>query len=465
MKTCVNRSAAVFLVALLFAPLAEADLYAANAAYGSGDFPRAFELFRELAELGQPLAQETIAVMYVQGQGVPRNNVLGYAWAQIATENGMGANVRPIIEQLEPRLTPAARKTVDEVRGKFGKAALEQTLLPRINSAYTPPQDPERPVCKMSRPANPDDFYPKEAIEKAIPGSVVVKTVVLPDGRARNPRVLLSVPPNAFDWAGRMVALRTVFDPSKVDGVAVPCSITFTVRFTIKPRGNLDALTREVDRLKRDSATGDPMAQLQYGVLLTGFSELNKEHENFAPMFLSSAQAGVHSAQYIIGMYTLAGTGVVGDRKKGIVWLTLAAEAGQQDAQIALANELLRDSPDAEQVSRARTMLERAVAGGSQEARYYLADVLMGDVDPARRDPKRALEMLGEVFGLKDEDPATFEIRAAALSQLGDCEAAARAEKSAITRARRLGWDEAPLAERLAMYQKKQAWSQRLLVY
>ena len=39
------------------------------------EFAQAFELYRELAELGQPGAQENLAVMYVNGEGVPRDNV------------------------------------------------------------------------------------------------------------------------------------------------------------------------------------------------------------------------------------------------------------------------------------------------------------------------------------------------------------------------------------------------------
>jgi TPR repeat protein len=36
--------------------------------------------------------------MYVEGTGVKRNNVLGYAWAKIATENG-ATDVQHIVDQ------------------------------------------------------------------------------------------------------------------------------------------------------------------------------------------------------------------------------------------------------------------------------------------------------------------------------------------------------------------------------
>ena len=36
------------------------------------------------------MAQENVAAMYVAGEGVKRDNVLGYGWALISRENGGG---------------------------------------------------------------------------------------------------------------------------------------------------------------------------------------------------------------------------------------------------------------------------------------------------------------------------------------------------------------------------------------
>ena len=47
--------------------------------------------------------------MYVNGEGVKRDNVLGYAWAAIAKESGGGAAAAGILAQLEPHLNAAAR--------------------------------------------------------------------------------------------------------------------------------------------------------------------------------------------------------------------------------------------------------------------------------------------------------------------------------------------------------------------
>src|SRR5688572_482446 len=132
-------------LAMVGSPEAEADLHAAQAAADAKDFARAFELFRELAELGHPGAQENLAVMYVNGEGVKRDNVLGYAWAAIAKEGGGGAAAAGILAQLEPHLNAAARSRVAEVQARFGKAALQERLLPK---PYVPGTVGKRP-CGM----------------------------------------------------------------------------------------------------------------------------------------------------------------------------------------------------------------------------------------------------------------------------------------------------------------------------
>src|SRR6186713_3233066 len=92
------------LIAMLASPATKADLYSAQAAADAKDFARAFELFRELAQLGHTGAQENLAVMYVNGEGVKRDNVLGYAWATLAKEQGGGEAAAGIIAQLDAHM-------------------------------------------------------------------------------------------------------------------------------------------------------------------------------------------------------------------------------------------------------------------------------------------------------------------------------------------------------------------------
>ncbi len=459
----------VAIMGVLMAPLARADLYTAVAAYEKKDHVRAFELFRELAELGHPLAQETLAIMYVMGEGVKRDNVAGYAWAQIAQETNPRAKVQPIIEQIQNSLSPDARAKVDQIRNKFGRQALEAQLLPLPRGGAgeeeaRSPSEPVQPTCRTTEPVNTGDYYPEGAIRAGVSGSVFIATTVLPDGRARNPRALLSLPPNGFDLAGRSVAFDSTYKVPIVDGVAVPCTVTFWVRFALRPADTERVLKTQLDKLKTDVTAGDPQAQMQYALLKTGWVNLNRENENIAPLLIEAAQAGLPTAQFSVGLYALAGLYVTRDRAKGLRWLELAANKGHHDAEVTLATELLRARPDAADVARARGLLEKAVAGDHVSARYFLSDLLL-EAGSAPADPRRSLELLGDVMKYVEQDPTAFEIRAAALSQTGDFGAAVAAQKRALARARKLHWDVAPQEERLALYSKNQPWTRRLVDY
>jgi hypothetical protein len=165
------RVRALALIAVLLPLAARADLNRAAAAYQKQAFARSFELYRELAEIGQREAQENLAAMYVGGEGVKRDNVLGYAWAVIAKENGSGAAMQGIIDQLDAHMTEVARVRVAELQAQFGMAALQKRLLP---SPYVAPitAASSQGRCGMRSAANPDDIYPTEAKLRSISGSV-----------------------------------------------------------------------------------------------------------------------------------------------------------------------------------------------------------------------------------------------------------------------------------------------------
>jgi TonB family protein len=453
------------MAALAMSGAARADLYAASAALEAKDYARAFELFRELAELGHAESQEMIAAMYVNGEGVKRDNVLGYAWAALALENGGGEAARGIVAQLEPHLNATARARIAEVQAQFGKAALQARLLP---TAAGTPALPSASTCTMKASANPDTFFPPEAWRRGISGSVLVEVAVAPDGRARNARVRYSLPGGVFEEAGRRVALSNVYTPALVDGVATPCTIRFKVRFLVKGGGGADAeLKRTLEEFKEKARAGDPKSQLIYGLLLEMRADLNDEKENSLDWFVKAAQGGVASAQYLIGMHTLSavGQGAAKDDSKGLIWLRKAVDAGQSDAQTALANYLLRTGKDPAAFGEAQDLLEKAAATGNRDGKFYLAAVLATGPDAVRRNPARTLDLLEQVKGDLDFDPTFFEVRAAAKAQLGDFQGAQKDQKVALLKARNFGWDLKDQNARLAVYEQSKPWTGNLFAY
>jgi TonB family protein len=461
-----RRGFCVLAIVTTLMPLtSHADLYTAAAAAEKKDFERAFGLYRELAELGQPEAQENLAVMYVNGEGVKRDNILGYAWATIAKEGGGGEAAAGIIAQLEPHLNVAARSRVAEVQARFGKAALQERLLPK---PYDPEAKPKR-VCTMRVPANPDTFYPREAKRQGISGAVIVDVTVAPDGSARNVRVWNSFPVGAFDEAGRRAALSSVYKPPIENGVAVPCRIRFKVKFGIRDVGAKDGLTRDQQKLLTDARAraeeGDPRSQLSYGLALE--MGLDPRDTNNLPIewYVKAAQGGIPAAQYLVGRHLLAAAdgGLEPDHSKGTAWLQMAADVGQPDAQTLLANYLLRTDP-ANASGKAQDLLEKAAASGHRDGKFYLAGVLATGPDATRRDPRRALDLLEQVKDELDFDPAFFEVRAAAHAMLGDFTAAQNDQKKALLRATNLGWDTKDLKARLEVYTASKSWTGNLLV-
>jgi TonB family protein len=453
----VLRLACLAMLASSAAVRADAD--PAPAALATKDAPPAFEDFRRLAELGNRDAQENLAVMYVNGEGVTRDNVLGYAWASLALEQAESETARGIVKQLDPHMTDGARQRVAAVRDQFGHAALEKHLLPVPRQSY------EDPGCTFRVPANPVDHYPKEAIHDRKTGQVFIEFAVMPDGRARNPRVIYGIPANVFNEAARQVVLGSSFVPKRENGVAVKCTMRIMVKFLMAGGGGGDDLKTKMSGTRTSATGGDAHSQFVYGLVLSSRPDLNPQGEPAMPWFVKAAQGGHLSAQFIVGAYTLGGIGVERDPVKGERWLEMAAAGGQTNAQVALANHLMGRDTDPARVGRAIDLLERAAAAGNRDAGFYLAALLAAGPDAAKRDAKRALSLLSEVMTDVNTDPTAFEIRAAARAALGDFDAAQKDQKKAVNLARRARWDRAPLEARLARYTAGEAWSGELFEY
>jgi TPR repeat protein len=434
-----------------------ADLYDAVAAVEKNDLPRAVALYREIAELGHPAAQENLAAMYVNGEGVKRDNVLGYAWAKLALEHGKGEVAQSIVSQLEPRLSDAARATAAALQAQFGRAALANRILPA--EAELPPAATSS-RCTVKSPANPSFFYPQAAKRNGISGMVVMQVPVKADGSSRTPRAWYSFPAGVFDEAGRAVALASHYQPTIENGVATDCSLIFRVRFSLpevdysKPDPKS---AKKVADAREMALAGDPMSQLAYGAVLSIWPNyFNTYQERYVSWFLKAAQAGLPDAQYLVGVHVLDGNSFRKDQAKGEFWLEQGAKGGSGAAQAALAAHLLR--PGADQASRDQGFewMRRSAESRHREGKFLFSSLLVSWPDAMRRDPARALALLGEIENSFDYDPASFEIRAMALAEQGDFKAAQREQSQAIRVAKKLKWDTSKQQARLASYEKAQ---------
>ncbi len=64
------------------------DFHVGVEAWGRGDYDRAVQEFRLLAEQGHAQAQLNLGILYSQGRGVPKDSVQAYRWYTLAAAQG-----------------------------------------------------------------------------------------------------------------------------------------------------------------------------------------------------------------------------------------------------------------------------------------------------------------------------------------------------------------------------------------
>jgi TonB family protein len=448
------RALLLLVAALLCAP-ARSDLVTAQLAYHKADYERAFKDYRELAELGQPVAQFNLAIMYAKGQGVRQSELNAYAWATLAAEGGE-ARGKSLAEELRPLLAPGSEKIAEDIRAPFSRAALDARLMPKVEDdkdAWT--------SCRTLKVA--DLAYPPGAERNGVQGNVFVELVVMPDGSTRNPRILYAVPAGVFESAVRTMVLHQRYTPREPGTTPAHCHVMY--RFVIRDRSAADYpdLQKFTSGTLKKAEAGDTDSEFVYGMLLAGLPQLGHTRSDALPWFLKAAQGGSRSAQYVVGSSLLFGMGCHCEENKGEVWLRRAAVADQSNAQVTLAAYALRGTPDAANTRLAAVWLERAAANGDHDGMYYLSALLAATPVEAMRDPRRALSLIDKVKADVSTDPTVSEIRAAAQAASGAFAEAVGSERRAIAMATRLNWDLAPLTERLAHYESRQPWYGDLL--
>jgi TPR repeat protein len=109
-------SRALLIALILFALPALAasrdDLAAGSEAYRKGEFAEAARLFRLAADAGDPTAQDSLGVMYVNGEGVPQDYVEAYTWFNIAdaivsaSDDGWHARLDRFRNTISGEMTP-----------------------------------------------------------------------------------------------------------------------------------------------------------------------------------------------------------------------------------------------------------------------------------------------------------------------------------------------------------------------
>jgi uncharacterized protein len=442
---------------------AHADLYGASSEYKKGDYAHAFPDYLALAELGQPVAQLNVAVMYADGQGTTQSDIHAYAWAMLAAENGE-ATAAKLANTIRPNLAPGSEQIAGWFTAPYTPGALSLRLMP-VHLATAEVAAQHRQWNRECYPVKAYEWvYPDDARRQSIEGQVFVAFTLMPDGSARIPRIILDVPQGVFGDATRESVLRDDFAPLPAGSSPIHC-VNF-YRFTVgKSAYEYPKLPPYVKQIHQQATAGDPQSQLLYGMLLVGLPQLKQSSNAGLPWFLKAAQAGLPLAQFQVGYSLLTGIDCKGDDGKARRWLLMAADQNEPNAEVALATLAMRGLPGSGDVVQARSWLEKAAAQGNQDGELYLSALLAAAPDPRVRDPGRALDLLEKGSDHLWVDPTAFEIRAAAQGAKGDFVHAVKSEKKAISLAQLLRWNLSPLQARLAVYQAGKPWYGNLLDY
>lgn len=444
-------------------PTARADLYSASSAYEKGNYTQAFGDFLPLAELGQPLAQLDVALMYRAGQGVVQSDIHAYAWAMLAAENG-DAKAKKLADEIRPELAPGSERIAGWITARYTPAALTQRLMPVSARGIGEAARLAQP--QQCYPLHTDESeYPHDAWVRGIEGNVFAAFTLMPDGRARSPRVILDAT-GAFGNATRESILHDTFKPLPAGSRPIQCVIFYRFEFAgYVPGRPLDVMGGYVYKVRERANAGDPNAQLLYGMVLVGLPQRNQTGSEGLPWFLRAAQAGLRLAQFEVGFSLLRGFGCQRDEAKALTWLRMAADQNEPNAEVTLAIGAMRGMAGFGDSAQAKGWLLKAAAQGNHDGELNLAALLAAAPDPRLRDSYGALELMQKAFRGIYDDPTPLEVRAAAQAAAGNFADAVKSEKEAISRAHSLGWDLSPLQARLATYQAGKPWYGDLLAY
>ncbi len=441
--------AAVIAALVLVSAPAPADLNTAASAYDAGDFQTAHREFRSLAELGDPIAQYNLGILYLRGEGVRKSAATGYAWLKLAADAKHPAAMRSEAE-LRPIYGEDAAAIVADLEARFGLAHVRESRLPEIlpNCEYSE-RTPARLISRTRV------GYPGDASYRGAEGWMTVEFSIAPDGTARDYTVLSSNAPDI--WRASIEEAMREWRWAPAMRAGVPVWSRSGVHFRFDFEGANLRLDPWIEGIKAKAEAGDPLQQYLYAIVLTGHPQLRKPWSDGLPWIEKSALSGFALAEYHLGMSLLDGRGCTADRDKALYWLQRAAAKGVAEAQYILALEMTED-PAPIRMSTTPIDLLRKASGAHRPASLALARALATGPQATAASTAEAVSLSAAALKSDPRDPSAMEAHAAALAAAGRFDAAVEHQKRAVKFAEARGWDLRPLQQRLAAYQRREPW-------
>lgn len=438
-----------------------ADLDSAFKAYDAKQFERAYADFRELAELGSPLAQLNTGLMLMNGEGVKADAIAAYGWILAARDNGSG-RATELFTKIEKRFNAAQTESAQTHVERYGRAGTRTRLFPRI---------PDPATLKDLRAAEPTGplrmEVPDSALVEGTLGFVETVLILGRDGAVHDVWINLAAPPDMFESSVLSSVRKWRFAPASFAGASIPVASTYRRDFglTGKDGKDLPRLVKLLDERRAAAREGKPQAQYQVARLLVRFPELSADDGEMLRLLQDAAKRGYPPAQQYLGLCMLGRArqcqGAEGD---GLEMLGRAGQSGDATAQLLMAIMSMAEG-SAEGATRARQWLEPGARGDAAQNGKYLASLLATAPRTELRDGARAVTLIEPLLKRSGyaRDPDVWQIHAAAKAEVGAFRAAIDSQERAIGLVERFGWDGTGPRERLAAYRKSTPWRGDLL--
>ncbi len=324
---------------IFFAQSGLADFLSASDAYENKAYAKAYKEFKELAVIGNKRAQYNLAVMHLRGEGVAEDITEAYAWAKLAqTEEHpeFQDSLDYIANGLSAEELKVANLKAEELNNRYGDDQIYIEFSPIVYADATD-KGRTKPKYKLTPIKREQPTYPRQMAIDRVQGWLTVHFEVYPNGLVRNPRIIDSFPEGAFDKAGIHALSKWKFEVTYEEGIEpYPVPATQTIQFLLKVPRLLKPFSQvyaeRLEEIKEYADGGNPDAQYIYAVASSASGMLEKG-QRMAPeetnkWLLKSAQNGNIDAQYLLGKNILFGKGCKVEKQKGLFWVSMAAENG-----------------------------------------------------------------------------------------------------------------------------------------
>ncbi len=327
---CVRVWGALLGVTLgLLMNIASAAANSASAALGRGDYTAAFAIFSAHAEGGDPIAQNNLGVLYLQGRGTQRDYGYARVWFERAAQRGLaGAMYNLGIMYLRGygmSKAPAIAAHWLEQAAMAGDREAQFSLGLLFYRGEGVARDLGQARAWFTR-----------AADQGLPDAAYNLAVMQLQGQG-----------GTTDAAQAAAYLeRSQHDSER--------SALLLAQLKLERRDDPAAVKAARDLLKRLADSGNPEAQFHLGMAHVLGQGMPRDFEEGRFWLQQAARQGLGVAQLNLGNIYVRGLGTDPDLIQAWSWFSLGAANGESAAAASLV--ALRGKLNAEQIARAETL-------------------------------------------------------------------------------------------------------------